>query len=687
MKRTMGATQRHRTLFCRAPTPVLTRARAQARALMLTPIMAMALACPPAQAQDLRPFGIEDIPAVRKVSDPQVSPDGQWVAYTVRETDLPADRNVTQIWMVSWDGRQQIQMTHGFTSANSPKWSPDGRLLSFLAARGVDAHSQVWAMDRRGGEARVATDAGGDVEQYAWSPDSSRLALVIHRVDGDKQPAHQPLVIDRYQFKNDDEGYVRGKTSRRIQVFEIATRELWRLTRDAGYEESDPAWSPDGSRIAFVSNRDVEWERTGNTDVWVADARPGAEPRRLTNFEGQDEGPLAWSPDGRMIAYAQGRSPQDWQFLRRELAVVPLDGGAAAFPARTLDRDALDPEFSADGRFLEFLTIDSRSVYAARVLVTGGPVQRLSGLTNVISGRSRAARHLAVASSSDEAPGEIHALENGRLRRLTSHNDSWRKRVRLRIAQDVEFRSNDGTLVQGLLVTPQGNREGVRYPTIVWIHGGPYGQDDHEFEIHRQLFAAHGYAVLQVNFRGSAGRGRDYASARTVSQGVQDVADVIAGVDHAIAIGVADPQRLGVGGWSYGGILTNFIVAQDPRFKAAIAGAGSGSVISLYGTDQYVYQYDEAWGAPWKNPQLWLDRSRPLFQADRIRTPTLFIGGLLDFNVPIAGAEQMYQALKSRRVPTQLVIYPEEHHSISRPSLRRDLLQRYLDWYAEYLKE
>ena len=313
-------------------------------------------------------------------------------------------------------------------------------------------------------------------------------------------------------------------------------------------------------------------------------------------------------------------------------------------------------------------------------------MQRLSRAANVISAHSRAAGHVAVASSSDEEPGEIHALENGRLRRLTSHNDSWREQVLLRSSQDIEFRSSDGTMVQGLLVTPHGHREGMRYPAIAWIHGGPYGQDDHEFEIHRQLFAAQGYAVVQVNYRGSAGREREYARARSVSQGVQDVADVIAGIDYVIALGVADPQRLGVGGWSYGGILTNYLIARDPRFKAAIAGAGSGNVMGLYGTDQYVYQYDVAWGAPWTNPQLWIDRSYPLLHADRIRTPTLFVGGRLDFNVPIAGAEQMYQALRSLRVPTQLVIYPEEHHSISRPSLRRDLLQRYLDWYAKYLR-
>jgi dipeptidyl aminopeptidase/acylaminoacyl peptidase len=232
----------------------------------------------------------------------------------------------------------------------------------------------------------------------------------------------------------------------------------------------------------------------------------------------------------------------------------------------------------------------------------------------------------------------------------------------------------------------------VRYPTVLWIHGGPYLQDEHGFNYDpaydaRQVLAAQGYAVLQINYRGSRGRGIEFAHRTFARWGERDVADLLEGVDHAVSLGIADPDRLGVGGWSFGGILTNYLIVSDPRFRAAVSGAGWGSKISLYGTDLYAYVNELEFGAPWRSPEVWMRISRPLFQADRVRTPTLFVSGARDFNVPVAGSEQMYQALKSLRVPTQLVLYPGEHHMIERPSFERDLLQRYVSWYDRYLKD
>ena len=228
---------------------------------------------------------------------------------------------------------------------------------------------------------------------------------------------------------------------------------------------------------------------------------------------------------------------------------------------------------------------------------------------------------------------------------------------------------------------------GRKYPTLVRIHGGPTAQDTHAFNFERQLFAANGYVVIAVNYRGSSGRGAAFSESIFADWGNKEVQDVLAGVDYLVKTGLADPDRLGIGGWSYGGLLTNYVIASDTRFKAAISGAGSANKLALYGHDQYVYLWDSEFGPPRENLDLWIRFSYPFFKADRIKTPTLFLGGEKDFNVPIIGGEQMYQALQNLGVPTELVIYPNQFHGLTRLSFIRDRYERYLAWYDKYLKD
>jgi dipeptidyl aminopeptidase/acylaminoacyl peptidase len=236
-----------------------------------------------------------------------------------------------------------------------------------------------------------------------------------------------------------------------------------------------------------------------------------------------------------------------------------------------------------------------------------------------------------------------------------------------------------------LLTLPVGYVAGRKYPLILSIHGGPDGQDAHAFTPQRQLFAARGYAVLNVNYRGSHGRGKEYQQVIFADWGRKEVVDLLASVDEAVKQGIADPDRLGVGGWSYGGILTDYTIATTTRFRAATSGAGMGSPLGLYGVDQYILQYDNELGPPWKNPETYTKLGYPLLHADRIKTPTLFMGGDQDFNVPLSGGQQMYQALRSLNVPTELIVYPGQFHGFTRPSFIRDRYQRYLDWYDKYL--
>jgi dipeptidyl aminopeptidase/acylaminoacyl peptidase len=275
---------------------------------------------------------------------------------------------------------------------------------------------------------------------------------------------------------------------------------------------------------------------------------------------------------------------------------------------------------------------------------------------------------------------------------LTSHNEALLAGIKFGAVQDVSFKSKDGTEIHGQIVKPPAYVSGRKYPTILWIHGGPNGQDQHELvaegygpALERQLLAGQGYVVLAVNYRGSTGRGAQFARSIEADWGHKEVEDLLAGVDYAVRSGIADPARLGIGGWSYGAILTDYTIAHDTRFKAAIAGAGSGNQSGMWGLDEYALQYNHELGTPWKSAALYVKLSYPFFHADQIHTPTLFMGGDKDFNVPLAGGEQMYQALRTLGVPTQLVIYPEQFHVFTKPSFLVDRAERYIAWYAKYL--
>ncbi|HMA24664.1 MAG TPA: S9 family peptidase, partial [Gemmatimonadaceae bacterium] len=352
-----------------------------------------------------------------------------------------------------------------------------------------------------------------------------------------------------------------------------------------------------------------------------------------------------------------------------------------------LDRPVSSPRFTADGKSILFLYTDDRASYIGKIAVAGGEVQKLVDGRRVIGSMSMTTDgKMAVLEGTATQPSEVFALENGALRQLSHQNDAWLADVQLATTEDIAFKTKDGNEAHGLLVKPIGYVAGHKYPLLLRIHGGPNGQDQHSFSLERELFAANGYAVLNVNYRGSNGRGEKYQQAIFADWGNKEVIDLLAGVDYAVSTGIADPDRLGIGGWSYGGILTDYTIASTNRFKAAISGAGSALQLSMYGSDQYIYQYENELGPPWKSQDLWIKLSYPFFHADRIKTPTLFLGGEKDFNVPVIGGEQMYQALRSLNVPTELIVYPNQHHGLSLPSFNYDRLQRYLAWYDRYLK-
>jgi dipeptidyl aminopeptidase/acylaminoacyl peptidase len=553
---------------------------------------------------------------------------------------------------------------------------------------------QVWLLDRRGGEAQRLTMLKGGIEEFAWSPDSKRLVLVLEeetdslaRKDTAEKKTPKPIVIDRYNFKRDISGYL-GTKRTHLALFDVAAKKLDTLTSEL-HDDDSPSWSPDGTHIAFVREAPAEPGKARDSDVYVIEARAGARAKALTDFAGPDGGRPSWSPDGKWIAFTRGDEPKYSAYHLNRLAVVPSDGSAPARVVTTaFDRPVSSVRFAADGRSVLAVVADDRQEQLVRIRVADGAVERVVDGRRVVSGFSALpdGRTALLLTASDRAP-EVFAREaaTGALRQISHHNDSLFAQLQLATVSDFTSKSDDGTEVHSLLYRPAGATSG-RLPLVVFIHGGPNGQDAYRFDFERQLFAANGYAVLAVNYRGSNGRGSAYQKAIFADWGNKEVKDLLGAVDEAVRQGIADPERLGIGGWSYGGILTDYTIATTPRFKAAISGAGSALQLAMYGSDQYIAQYDLEIGTPWKAQDAWIRISYPFFHADRIRTPTLFMGGQSDFNVPIIGGEQMYQALRTLGVETQLIIYPSQYHGITVPSYRVDRLRRYVAWYDRFLK-
>jgi len=594
-------------------------------------------------------------------------------------------------------------MTAEGVSSSHPRWSPDGKFLAFLSSRN-NGKTQVWLLSRLGGEAAHLTDIPQGVDDFEWSPDSTRLVLVLRdpkpedleaAKDKDKdKPAAAPkpktpppFVIDRLQFKRDTVGYLDHRRTH-LYVFDTTSKKATQVT-SGDFDDSEPAWSPDGLSLAFTSNRSTpDPDRTYNSDIWVVAASntdKGVHLTQITTNPGPDRSP-AWSPDGKWIAFISQTDVKAMIYATHHLAIAPSSGGEARVLTTAFDRSARRPRFSVDGRSIYFIADDDGTENLCRIAVTGGEVAHPIGGRLVVASYSLSKDGaIAAQISTLDRPDEIFLSNEKDLTRLTKTNDALFSQLRLAQADYVHFKSKDGTSVSGYLYKPVGYAPGKKVPTLLNPHGGPVGQYSASFYHLAQLYAANGYAVLLPNPRGSSGYGQKFCEAIFADWGNKDFQDDMAMVDYAVAQGVADPDKLGVGGWSYGGMSTDFIIAQTTRFKAAISGAGIALMTSGYGHDQYIRDYDSELGRPWENKAGW-EKISPYYRVNNITTPTLFMGGDVDWNVPIIGGEQMYQALKSLGRTTELVVYPGEFHGFTMPSHIKDRLERYLAWYAHYVK-
>lgn len=635
-----------------------------------------------------RPLKPSDVYRLQSLGDPQISPDGNWVAYTLSSVDSVKNKRNSDIWMVSWDGKETVQLTHSPDGESQPRWSPDGKYLSFISSRNGLTSSQIWLMDRRGGEAKQLTDLKkGDLNDYAWSPDGKKIALVLKMpADTSKVKTPKPIVVDRYHFKQDVEGYLSQKPTH-LYLYDIATKKIDTLTK-GNYDETSPKWSPDGLQIAFVSNRTLEPDRNANTDIWIIDTKSNATMKQITTWTGRDFS-HEWSPDGKQITYLRTTSSDNYiMYDQPILCVISKDGGEPKLLSKSLDRPVGSPRWTKDGMSIMSLVSDDRIKYVAQFSVLDGRMTKILGGNRTFNSLEKHPSGNFLATMSDpQTPTELYVIENGTTRKLTKHQDDFLANLNLATVEGFTSKSKDGAIVSNLLFRPANAVKDVKLPTIFFIHGGPVAQDEFNFDMSRQMLAAAGYNVVAVNYRGSNGRGLDFCKIISADWGNKEVLDILGATDYVVQNGIADPEKLGIGGWSYGGILTDYTIASDTRFKAASSGAGVALVSSMYGVDQYILQYDNELGSPWKNFDKYVALSYPFLKADRIKTPTQFMVGESDFNVPSIGSEQMYQAFRSLGIPTELIIYPGQFHGITNPSFQKDRFERYIAWFNKYLKK
>lgn len=633
-----------------------------------------------------RRLTIDDLYDLALPEQPAAGPDGS-IVYVLRTTDREADRDRHALWKLSPNGGDPVQLTRG-SDDHAPAWSPDGRRIAFL--RAADGPAQVWILPADGGEPEQVTTLPLGAGTPVWSPDGTRLAFGAAVSPGEGKPDDKaPIVTDRLGFKADGSGLLR-EIRNHLHVLDLDSRDVRQITW-GDWHAGDPAWSPDGSRLAFSAGRDADADLTFRSSAYVVDAQTRNAQPELVGGSDWLIGPICWAPDGNELL-AVGRT--DTEVGHSRLLRIPLDGGEVVDLAAALDRNVMPggpgypgalPSFTKDGRAVVFCVRDRGYTHLYEVGLDGSAPRCLVGDANNVSGASVVDDTVAIVLATPTSYGEVATVDrtSGAVTTWTSHGKSER---RLFSHEEREFTISDGTVVHGWLLRDP-DRTGPR-PLLVDIHGGPHnawnGAAD-AVHVYHQVLAERGWAVLLLNPRASDGYGEAFFTAGVGGWGQSDAKDFLESVDQLVAEQVADPARLAVAGYSYGGFMTCYLTSHDSRFAAAVAGGVVSDLTSMAGTSDagHYLSAKELGGTR-------ITEQSPFTRIEDVRTPTLIVQGADDVRCPVGQAEQWFSALREQNVPTRLVLYPGGSHLFilsGKPSHRADWNQRVIDWVEQYAGE
>ncbi|MCG6950717.1 MAG: S9 family peptidase [Acidobacteria bacterium] len=649
-------------------------------ALFVSPLL------PAEESQTLQP---EDEMKQVKVGSPAVSPNGDWIAYSVTRYCPNSEKNVGDIFLVSIDGTQRRQLTSDPGVESDYSWSPDGSTVVFSAKRGNDEKSQIYTIRIDGGEARRITDAEKGAANPLWSPDGGLIAFTssvgeLH-TEEQREAFGDVRYVEHPRFYHLGPGWDDG-ARKRIFVIPADGGEARQLTDGECSDEGDHSmvWSPDSTEIAYVSNRSPEWWNTIDTNIYVVDVATG-KSRQLTSNVGPDHSP-AYSPDGKWIAH-RASYEYNYESENYKIHLVPRAGGAPRVLTEDLDRTVRSIAWGPDSDRVYF-TASSHGSRDLRWVDIDAPDQ----FHDVTSGEIISSfkvmddDRFVLHAPTDVTPSEIWVVIGGEKKQLTTEASEWWKGRTVSPSEEIWVNSTDGAKIQGWLIRPVGYREGSRVPLILSIHGGPHGMYAPSFRFDYQLLANHGFAVLYANPRGSDGYGQAFANSIHSDWHTKPFADLMAFVDHVVEMGVADPKALGVTGGSYGGYMTNWVIGHTDRFAAAVSSAGLSNMVSFFGTtDEQFFAEKEMAGVPWRSREVYLSNS-PLWAAESFTTPTMILHGFDDWRVRPEQGVQLFHALQKMGVPSVYVSFPGEQHGVRKTAHRvlRDRLA--LEWFAHWLK-
>jgi dipeptidyl aminopeptidase/acylaminoacyl peptidase len=668
--------------------------RASRRVWLFCVVLTLSFSVDSYPQQATRGITPEDYYSFEFVSDPQLSPDGKLVAFVLTKVDRTQNRRNSSIWMAAVDGsRAPWQFTTSPQNTNSPRWSPDGRSLAFLSSRPDSAtpgpgssestRAQVYVLSMNGGEAKRITNLKNAVTLFRWSPDGTRFVVVSRVGPSDSKPENKERSDVRHyrssSYKFNDSGWFDDRRAH-LWVVDAKSGSAKQLTDGIDWNDNDPQWSPEGTSIAFVSNRSgKEYDHNRNSDVWVISSDGGA-LTKISDHEESDNNPR-WSPDGKMIAFTGEVQERD----HPKVWLAPSSGGVpSVLAASNLDLIPTDLDWSPDGKSLYFQAGVKGETHLFRINIGSKSIDQVTSGPRAVRGIdfNWPSKTMVYLVNDFKHLDDLYVADvSGRNeRKLTNFNDALWKQLELADVERFSYKSADDWTVDGFLVKPIGWQSGKKYPLILSIHGGPagmYGVDwFHEF----QGYAAKGYAVLYTNPRGSTGYGQKFERGIVGEWGGKDYIDVMKGVDSALEKNPwLDAERMGVTGGSYGGYLTNWIVGHTDRFKAAVTLRSVANFVSDEGTRDGAFGHTADFGGDlFEKFELYWDRS-PLKYAPNVKTPTLILHSDNDFRVPLEQGEQWFRALKKFGVTTEVVMFPRENHNLTRTGEPRHLVES-LNW-------